>query len=460
MFQAFANIFKIPELRRKVLFTIGIIALFRLGSFIPVPGIDVKALKELFDSFAGGSVTGNLVAIGNLFTGGAISNAAIFGLGVMPYISASIIFQVLTVVWPTLQALSKEGESGRKKIQQYVRITAVFLAFFQGAVILIGLSQIQSPRIVMTDNIVGYVLFGALVITAGCMLLMWLGEQIDEYGIGNGISIIIMIGIVAQFIPAILTLAGKTNLKSITGFGTGEFGIFHIFIIIVVFAAMIVATVLITRGQRRIPIQQARRTRGNRVYGGQRTYLPIGVNMVNVIPIIFAQALFIIPNAIAGAKEGFDKVTNPIMYHFCGFFEFFGYGSFLYVILYVLLIIFFSYFYAAITFKPDEVADRMKQHGNFIPGIRPGKQTETYLERILTHVTMFGSFCLAGIAISPMFASGVFGVDFIVAGFFGGTGLLITVGVALDLLAKIESHLMMHNYEGFLKKGKLKGRRG
>ncbi|MDZ7814944.1 MAG: preprotein translocase subunit SecY [Planctomycetota bacterium] len=434
-----------------------IIAIYRLGCFIPVPGIDLAALEDLFNKLSGGTVAGSLLAIGNMFTGGAISNAAIFGLGVMPYISASIIFQVLTVVWPTLQALSKEGESGRKKIQQYVRITTVFLAFFQGMIFLVGLANSQM-NLVTTNNTFSFVILGALLITGGSMLLMWLGEQIDEYGIGNGISMIIMVGIVARFAPAVVKIAMDTNWRSPAGSGD-QFGIFQIVLIIAFFLAMVLATVMITRGQRRIPIQQARRTRGNRVYGGQRTYLPIGVNMVNVIPIIFAQALFIVPNALYTANQNTDPEANPILYYSTWIFKYFQFGSFGYVLIYVALIIFFSYFYAAITFKPDEVADRMKQYGNFIPGIRPGHQTEEYLEKILTHVTMFGAFCLAGIAIVPMFASMAFGIDYMIAGFFGGTGLLITVGVALDLMQKIESHLLMHNYEGFLKKGKMKGRR-
>ncbi len=460
MLSAFSNIFKIPELRRKIYFTLLIIAIYRLGSFIPVPGIDVEALQRLFENLSKGDnkLAGSLVAIGNLFTGGAISNAAIFGLGVMPYISSSIIFQVLTVVWPSLQALSKEGESGRKKIQQYVRITTVFLSFFQAMIICIGLSQYSGETaLVLTKSVTSFVILGSLIITTGCMLLMWLGEQIDEYGIGNGISMIIMIGIVGRFFPGIMFLAGSTSITSIAG-GEGTFGIVQILLMIVLFAVMIVVTVLITRGQRRIPIQQARRTRGTRVYGGQRTYLPIGVNMVNVIPIIFAQALFIIPQAFASMHE--TAASGSFLWYATYIFTFLNYGTFWYTVFYVGLIVFFSYFYAAITFKPDEVADRMKQYGNFIPGIRPGKQTEQYLENILTHVTMFGSLCLAGIAIMPMVASAAFDTSYLVTGFFGGTGLLIAVGVALDLMSKVESHLLMHNYEGFLKKGRIKGRRG
>ena len=461
MFSSFANIFKIPDLRKKIFFTLLIVAFFRLGCFIPVPGIDVAALKALFESIAGSAdnvLGGSLIALSTLFTGGAIANAAIFGLGVMPYISASIIFQVLTVVWPSLQALSKEGETGRKKIQQYVRITTVGLSFFQAMIICVGLTQLSSQGrpIVSAASAGSFVILGSLIITTGCMLLMWLGEQIDEYGIGNGISMIIMVGIVARFVPAIYNVLSRTEITSITG-TEGTLGIFQIIVMLALFGVMILATVMITRGQRRIPIQQARRTRGNRVYGGQRTYLPIGVNMVNVIPIIFAQALFILPNSLAALEK---SNAGNLLGYIGHFFSYFQFGKFWYTVLYILLIIFFSYFYAAITFKPDEVADRMKQYGNFIPGIRPGRQTEEYLERILTHVTMFGAVCLAGIAIVPMFASKAFGMSYVVTGFFGGTGLLIVVGVALDLMQKIESHLLMHNYEGFLKKGKLKGRRG
>ncbi|MFA4987791.1 MAG: preprotein translocase subunit SecY [Candidatus Brocadiia bacterium] len=460
MFSAFANIFKIPDLRKKVLFTLGIITIYRLGTFLPVPGIDVAALQGLLDTLGKGQgIEGDLVAIANLFSGGAISNAAIFGLGVMPYISASIIFQVLTVVVPSLAALAKEGDAGRKKIQQYVRISTVFLSFFQATIICVGLAQFTSPKIVTSTSVTSFAMSGALIITASCMLLMWLGEQIDEYGIGNGISMIIMVGILARFIPGIGEIMSKASLTTIVGSSSSDqLGLVQILAILAVFAIMIMAVVMITRGQRRIPIQQARRTRGTRTYGGQRTYLPIGVNMVNVIPIIFASAIFIVPNALSAVHA--KALDGTALYYMTWVFSFFNYNTYWYNVFYVALIIFFAYFYAAITFKPDEVADRMKQYGNFIPGIRPGRQTEEYLEKILTHVTMFGAICLAGIAIVPQMGNNLFNVSYLVRGFFGGTGLLITVGVALDLMSKVESNLLMHNYEGFLKKGRLKGRRG
>lgn len=453
MLESFSNIVKVPELKRKLIITALLLLVFRFGSYIPVPGIDVGKVQTFINQMQSeGAASGKLLSMADLFSGGAIARGAIFSLGIMPYITASIIFQLLCGIVPALERLQREGAAGRKKISQYTRIATVVLVIFQSAVIAHSLlgqratnpeNSLLAPLEALSGA--GFYFYCISSLTIGTMFLMWLGEQIDEFGIGNGISLLIMAGIIARLPNALGLLLQDLNIGGIGA--TGTLGLHHVFVLLILFVAMILAVVLITLGQRRIPVNQAKATRGRRVYGGARSYLPLKVNQSGVIPIIFAQSLLILPPFVLGLIS--KQLTG-----------YFAWGSFWYMVTYVTLIIFFCYFYTAVTFNPNEMADNLKQGGSYIPGIRPGKRTAEYLEKIMTRIALAGAIFLSFVAVIPTFVSRGLGIRMQIASFLGGTGLLIVVGVALDLVQRVENHLLQRNYEGFVKGGKtIRGRR-
>jgi len=432
------NIFRIPELKKRLLYTFGLLAVYRVGAFIPTPGIDSQALARYFEN-----VRGTILGFFNMFSGGALEQMAVFALGIMPYISASIILELLTVVVPYLEKLKKEGEQGRKKINQYTRYGTVVLSMIQGLGIAIGLEHMEvgGASIVPAPGW-AFRLMTMLTLTAGTTFIMWLGEQITERGVGNGISLIIFAGIVARMPVAI----GRTW----TQLRLGEMSPFLFLGILVVMVAVVAAIVFMEAGHRRIPIQYAKRVVGRRMYGGQSTHLPLKINTSGVIPPIFASSIMVFPATIAqfvggkhpgGILETVVQQLSP--------------GTLLYSVLSVLMIIFFAYFYTAIIFNPADVADNMRKYGGFVPGIRPGKKTAEYIDRTLSRLTLVGALYLSFIVILPTYLVQFFHVPF----FFGGTGLLIVVGVAMDTMQQVESHLVMRHYESFIKKGRIKGRR-
>lgn len=436
MFEGFQNATKVADLRRRLLFTFAMLGVYRLGVAIPTPGIDGEALNAFFEQAA--STVFGLV---NLFSGGALERFSILALGIMPYISASIIFQLLTVVVPTLERLSKEGEQGRRKITQYTRYSTVGLALLQGMFISIGLEQIQAPggSSVVFDPGWGFRLMTMLTLAAGTAFIMWLGEQITERGVGNGISLIIFAGIVAS-IPSAVTATTEFVRE-------GELSILLLLLLLAGMVAIVAAVIFMERGQRRIPVQYAKRVVGRRVYGGQTSHLPLKVNTAGVIPPIFASSVLIFPATLAGfADHPWAQTAANLL----------APGSSVYNLSYVAMIIFFCYFYTAVVFNPTDVADNMKKNGGFIPGIRPGQRTADYIDRVLSRITLTGAIYVSVICVLPNLLVGSFNVPF----FFGGTALLIVVGVALDTVAQIETQLIMRNYEGFMKRGRIRGRRG
>jgi preprotein translocase subunit SecY len=434
MINTFQNVFKIPELRKRILFTLGILVVYRIGSHIPTPGVDAQALGEFFKQ-AGGSLLG----LYDMFAGGAFAKATIFSLGIMPYISASIIMQLLGTVVPFFQKLQKEGEEGRRKITQYTRYGTVLISAVQAMATSLFLESINiGGRYAVTSPGMGFRLLTMLTFTSGTIFIMWLGEQITDKGIGNGISLIIFIGIIARFPNAIIE-----EIQNLLG---GRRTIFTEAFLIALMLAVVAATVLVTRAQRKIPVQYAKRVVGRKMYGGQSTHIPLSVNAAGIIPIIFAQSIMFAPSTLASFfpnSEFMHMVTS-----------WFDAGTILYSVVYGLLIVFFAYFYTAIVFNPVDLADNMRKYGGFIPGIRPGKRTSEYIDRILTRITLPGAIFFAIIAIIPYFLMKKVNVSF----YFGGTSILIVVGVALDTLQQIESHLIMRHYEGFMKKGRIKGR--
>jgi preprotein translocase subunit SecY len=440
--QTLQNIFKIEELRDRILFTLGILIVVRIGSHITLPGVDVVALTASNAS----QDSNTLFGLFDLFVGGAFSNAAIFALGIMPYITASIIFQLAGVVIPEIQKIQKEGEEGRRKINQWTRIMTVFISGLQGWGIAIKLTHQQAGGgiPVVPDAGFMFTLTCMVVLAAGTVFMMWLGEQITERGIGNGISLIIMIGIVAR-LPAALF-----NEWSLIWSGSRLWPVE--LIVIAILIGIIASVVMMTMGARRIPVQYAKRQVGKKVFGGTTQYIPLRVNTAGVMPIIFAQSLMFIPNTIASffPESAFFNTISKL----------FDYQSFFYATVYFLMIVFFTYFYTAIIFNPRDIADNMKKQGGFIPGIRPGNHTSEYIEAVLTRITLPGSIFLGLVAILPTFVTYFFNVNHAFAAFFGGTSLLIMVGVALDTLQQIESHLLMRHYDGFMKSGKIKGRSG
>ncbi|MFH1045927.1 MAG: preprotein translocase subunit SecY [Candidatus Omnitrophota bacterium] len=443
MLQAFGNIFRIPDLRKKMLFTLGLFAVYRLGAFIPTPGIDSARLAQFFDNIAK-SQGGTLFGIMNMFSGGAMQRLTVFALGIMPYISASIILQLLTTVIPFLEKMSKEGEAGRKKIIQYTRYGTIALAVIQSFFISLWLENPAHFQGVQIVQFMGWPfrLLTVLTLTTGTAFIMWLGEQIQEFGIGNGISLIITIGIVSR-VPSALYQLGFYLRK-------GQMQPFVLLLLAVLMVAVVLSVIMITQGQRRIPVQYARRIIGRKVYGGQSTYIPLRVNHAGVIPIIFAQSIILFPATLAGLMPSslLQNLATSLTE-----------GGLLYLILYTALIVFFTYFYTAVTFNPIDVAENMRKYGGFVPGIRPGKPTAQYFDFILTRITLPGAVFLAFIAVSPQMISAWLKIPYLIASFFGGTGLLIIVGVMLDTIRQIESHLLMRHYEGFMKKGRIRGRR-
>jgi preprotein translocase subunit SecY len=440
--ETFTNIFKIQELRERLLFTALLLIIVRIGSHITVPGVDAVILADTIRK----SSENTLFGLYDLFVGGAFSNAAIFALGIMPYISSSIVIQLLGAVVPYFAKLQKEGEDGRKKITQYTRYGTVLISMLQAGGVVAKLMSMAPGGIPIVPEAVrglGFYFSTIIILTTGTMFMMWLGEQITERGIGNGISLIIFIGIVARFPNAILD---EYQLVS-----TESRNIIIELVIFVLMGFIVAGVVLITQGTRRIPVQYAKRVIGRKIYGGVTQYIPMRVNTAGVMPIIFAQAIMFVPQIIFSFFP-----ENEFMNEFSN--NWFGYSSWTYSIVYALMIIFFTYFYTAIAFNPKDVADNMKRQGGFIPGIRPGEHTAEFVDNILTKITLPGSISLAIVAILPTMMIKL-GVTPSFASFFGGTSLLIVVGVALDTLQQVESHLLMRHYDGFMKSGKLRGRR-
>jgi len=444
------NICSIPELVRKLVFTLALLCIYRIGFHVPLPGLNQEKVKSFMAEQSEG-VFGSAIQYFGLFTGGTLRQSTLFGLGIMPYISASIIFQLLTTVVPALEKLQKEGPAGYKKIQEYTRYATVGLCIIQAVVwmrIMTGAKTGRMDDLLVYPEYAGsYLVFimGVVGLTAGTMFLMWLGEQIDEYGIGNGISLIIMAGIVSRLPWAIMRL-GTTADLSLSAIGSGsKTGPEKVLFLAFAFVFVVAGVILITQGQRRIPIQQAKHTRGRRVYGGQRNYMPLRVNHGGVMPIIFASSLMIFPNALFRwlSRAWRNDFTRTLA-------EAFNSSSYTYALVYIAMIFFFAYFWTTVQFRPKEMADQLRDTGAFIPGLRPGKRTADYLERVMERITYCGAAFLAVIAVIPMFVASNLGIDFTVAQFLGGTGLLICVSVTLDLVQRIEANLVMRNYGGFL----------
>jgi preprotein translocase subunit SecY len=466
MFKTLINIFRIPELRNKVLFTLFMLAIYRIGYHVPLPGVDQSGFAAMAEAQRRAAESGNssesaaarLANYVSLFSGGNLSQSTIFGLGIMPYISASIIFQLLTTVMPALEKLQKEGETGRRKIQEWTRYATVPLCIIQA---IFWLSYMHSAdaggsgSLVQRDfqGAISFWIMGIFGLTAGCIFLMWLGEQIDEYGLGNGISLIILAGIVARVPNAIIELAREAKSASAQGgSSTQMFG--KIVFLICSFVFVVAGSILITQAQRRIPVQQAKHTRGRRVYGGSRQYLPLRVNHGGVMPIIFAQSLMLFPGVLIGWLN--SKIGGS-------FFSFlnneFGRGGFLYLMFEAAMIYFFAYFWTTVQFQPKEMANQLRDYGSFIPGLRPGKRTADYLEKVMMRITYVGAAFLCVIAVIPSAVAAQLRVNPMVAQFLGGTGLLIVVSVALDMVQRIEANLLMRNYGGFLSGPGQKGKR-
>ncbi|HBT20951.1 MAG TPA: preprotein translocase subunit SecY [Peptococcaceae bacterium] len=422
MLSTLKNVWKLSDLRARVLFTLAMFIVFRLGAHVPVPGINAEQIKELLQS-------GTLFGFFDVISGGAFKKFTVFAMGVMPYINASIIMQLLTVIIPSLEKLSKEGEEGRKKLTQYTRYGTVVLSFIQA----LGMSfyLTRQPN-VLNEVSIGSIAVIVISLTAGTIFLMWLGELITEYGIGNGISLLIFAGIVSRLPAGLYTI--WEYLKA----GTANY--FTVLLFVIIAVIIIAGIVAIQEGQRKIPVQYAKRVVGRRVYGGQSTHIPLKVNQAGVIPVIFAMSILLFPTTISAwfPTNSIARTINAI----------FDPRSVPYMVMYTLLIIFFTYFYTAVTFNPQDVADNLKKYGGFIPGLRPGRPTAEYIDKILTRITLAGAVFLAFIALLPNFVMGLTGLNI----YFGGTSLLIVVGVALDTMKQLESHLLMRNYQGFMKK--------
>ena len=436
MFQGFQSAGRIPELRRRILFTLAMLAVYRVGVAIPTPGIDREGLAAFF-----AQVEGTIFGLFNLFSGGALEQFSVFSLGIMPYISASIILQLLTVVFPYLERLSKEGDVGRKKITQYTRYGTIVLSVIQGLMISFGLEGTRGPNgeAIVLEPGWNFRLMTVLTLTSGTAFIMWLGEQVTERGIGNGISLIIFAGIVAA-LPSAVTSTFQFVRE-------GELSIFFV-VLLVLFVVLVVGVIIfMERGQRRIPVQYAKRVVGRRMYGGQTSHLPLKINTSGVIPVIFASSVLIFPATVA------QFVQNPWAQALAGSM---APGQWLHDLLYIGLIMFFCFFYTAIVFNPVDVAENMRKYGGYVPGIRPGKRTSEFIDRVLSRLTLGGAVYLSLVALLPTILISQFNVPF----FFGGTALLIVVGVALDTVSQMETHMISRNYEGFMRRGRIRGRRG
>jgi preprotein translocase subunit SecY len=436
LIQSIQNIFSIPELRRRILFTLGMLVVYRVGCHIPTPGIDAQVLSQFFQE------KGTLLGLVSAFTGGALERMTVFALGIMPYISASIILQLLTVVFEPVERLSKEGEQGRKTITKWTRYGTVVLSIIQGTGIAVGLQSMQgrNGELVVSNPGLGFILLTVITLTAGTAFIMWLGEQITERGIGNGISLIIFAGIVANMPAAVVNTIRLINVGQIT--------IFLSLIIVVIMVAVVWAIVFMERGQRRLPIHYAKRVVGMRNFGGQKSHLPLKVNMSGVIPPIFASSIIMFPATIANLVEvDWLKQVAGMMTP----------THWVYNLFYVAFIVFFCYFYTAVTFNPVDVAENVKKQGGYIPGIRPGKATAEHIDTVLSRLTFAGALYISAVCVLPtLLMIGQPNLPF----FFGGTSLLIVVGVGLDTAAQIEAHLISRSYEGFMKGVTLKGRHG
>ncbi|HBT76483.1 MAG TPA: preprotein translocase subunit SecY [Planctomycetaceae bacterium] len=462
MFEKIRIIFSIPELRQKILLTLSLLAVYRIGWAIPLPIVDVSKMTQFWASQGEGVAA--LVNQVSIFSGTQIEQITIFGLGIMPYISASIIFQLLATVYEPLEKLQKEGESGRKKINEYTRYATIVICLIQSYFYVLYITQSGEnlSEAVLDSNKqlpAIWVLTAVMTMTAGTAFLMWLGEQIDEYGIGNGISLLIMAGILANLPEAVRILGAKIFKDggvALGGDGAGQVGVERLLVLAALFVAVVVGVIYVTKGQRRIPTQSAKHVRGRKVYGGNRQYLPLKVNQAGVMPIIFASSLLLFPMVFFQFLYGLAPSEGMIrdFFHVC--IEIFNRQTYTYILLYVGLIFFFCYFWTAVTFNPKDMADNLKNYGTFIPGYRPGRRTAEYLEKVMIRITYVGAAFLALIAIIPSIISstilGNFDGSLIVAGFFGGTSLLIVVSVIIDLVDKIDSHLIMRNYKGLLDK--------
>ena len=433
LIQTFQNIFKIEELKKRILYTLGLLLIYRFGSFVVIPGINPNALSSLADQVSGTGLLGLL----DIFSGGAFANASIFALGVMPYISASIIMQLVGMVIPYFQRMQREGESGRRKMNQWTRYLTIIVLLLQGSAYIANLyHKLPSEAFVLGPDNFLFKVSTIVVLTAGTMFVMWLGEKITDKGLGNGISLIIMVGIIARLPQALLV---EFNMRWAEAVG----GMVMLVVEIVILYLVFMATISVLQAVRKVPVQYAKRIVGNKQYGGVRQYIPLKLNAANVMPIIFAQAIMFIP-MLFGGKVG-AAMAN--------------YTGFWYNFVFAILVILFTYFYTAIIVNPNMMADELKRNGGFIPGVKPGKETSRYLDTIMTRITLPGSIFLAIVAILPAFASKL-GISQQFSLFFGGTSLLILIGVILDTLKQVESHLLLRHYDGLMKTGRVKGRNG
>ena len=454
MFKAFLNAFKIKDLRNKILFSAAVVIVCRIAANIPCPGVNTANLKVYFDKLSQ-ETAGNFLGMIDLFSGGALQQFAVGALGIMPYISASIIMQLLVPVLPSLERLKREGEAGMNKINQYTRYLTIVICIIQGAMTAIamthperlGLPSALPGQPLVSGNVSAFVFFSVIILTCGTMILMWLGEKITDKGIGNGVSIIITIGIIDRLPKAIAQLY---DMYQSGGSGDARFRLPHVLILVIIFAVVTALTIILCQGVRKVPIQMARKTVGNKVAGGS-TYMPLKVNFPGVMPIIFAGAILMFPPMLL------RLIPSP---QIAALQQYFNHGSYSYMVMYGALIIAFSYFWVSNMFNPVQIADNLKKEGAYVPGIRPGKPTCDYLDELMTLITFAGAIFLCGLSIFPMLLTVWLKIPYAVASFFGGTSLLIIVGVTIDTLSQMESLLVMKNYEGFLQRGRLRSRRG
>ena len=458
MFSAFINAFKIKELKKRIFYTAGIIILCRIAANIPCPGVNTANLAKYFEDFSRESAAAGFLGMIDLFSGGALQQFAIGALGIMPYISASIIMQLLVPVLPSLEKLKREGEPGMNKINQYTRYLTILICIIQGAMAAVAMMNparlgLPAPApgqpLVATDSPAAFVLMSVIILTCGTMVLMWFGERITERGIGNGISLIITISIIER-LPQALGALTEMVLSGVSNGGSGRFRLVNLFFLILIFAVVTAATIMLTQGTRRVPIQKAKQAMGNMAAGGM-TYMPLKVNFSGVMPIIFAGAILMFPPMI------FQVIPSETIKSWSFYFH---QESYSYLLFYGLLILAFSYFWVANMFNPVQISDSLKKEGAYIPGIRPGKPTADFLDATMTRVTFAGAIFLTALAVFPTLLTKWLGVPFSVASFFGGTSLLIIVGVTIDTLSQMESHLVMKNYDGFLQRGRLRSRKG
>jgi len=456
MFQSAINIFKIPDLRNKVLFTIALLIIYRVGFHISLPFIDQQKMTGAAQQKDQDSPINRAMEHLQMLSGGNLSQSSLFGLGIMPYITSSIIFMLLGEVLPSLKKLREEGASGYKKIQEYTRYLTVPICIVQSMMIM----KMAVPYVYPGISPFIAIMMGVIGMTAGTIFLMWLGEQIDEYGIGNGISLLIMAGIVSRMPGTFAMVWENTSFTVGAGAVAGTYGPAKILFLIVAFVFVVAGAILITQGQRRIPIQQAKQMRGRRMYGGQRHYLPLRINHGGVMPIIFASSLMQFPPIVFGQLLNIEALSNSAILNSIAMSL--RPGAYIYNLVFIIMIILFAYFWTTVQFQPKEMAKNLRNTGSFIPGLRPGHRTAEYLETVMTRITYFGAAFLAIIAVVPSVIAQLPGleIDWRVASFFGGTGLLIVVSVSLDLVQRIESNLIMRNYEGFSSKGRIKGPRG